>query len=324
MADDLNPVSPIISGGSVTSANPIPVWVVSGGTSGSIGFPIASGQVGSVLSGGTILVASGALISVTGGGSLGIAGSQTIQSGGALGVASGGSVMISNGATLGTNSGSTLGINAGTLIPASAANTLNAALTNDPTVMPYQTNNWYFGATGNADSAGGTSVGPNTAVALPFFVAQPGAVFTSMGIFATSMVSGVSAMFGVYRANSTGSTTVPTGATLVAGTGSSGTLITSATSGVYAVDVSGATFSVGWHWLCYNFTVLCSGYRGSGNEASASWQGRNGQSTFGSSTPLSGAFFHSMAFGSFPATFPASALAKLTGLTTVAAGMKAA
>lgn len=324
MADDLNPVSPIISGGSVTSANPIPVWVVSGGTSGSIGFPIASGQVGSVLSGGTILVASGALISVTGGGSIGIAGSQTIQSGGALGVASGGSVTISNGATLGTNSGSTLGINAGTLIPASAANTLNAALTNDPTVMPYQTNNWYFGPAGISDSGGGVLVNSGTMMAVPFFVAQPGANFTSMGIFAISNALTYSVNFGVYRANSTGSTTVPTGASLVAGTGSSGVSIVSNTSGLQTIDISGVSFSVGWYFLAYLPGGTMSGYRLLAGDTAGLIGQRKGQSTFGSAVLLSGSYFHSQTFGSLPSTFPISSLGQSSPATTIALGMKAA
>jgi hypothetical protein len=320
-----------------------------GGASGTLGFPITSGQTGIVSSGGAINVSAGGAVQILTGGALNVFaggsasfGSLTILGSGSAyfgpsgsfnsaavaEFASGAGAIFDSGANIVTLSGASLQINAGTLIPTSAANTLNGALTNDPTVMPYQTGNWYFGQAGVADSAGIASIGAGTLVAHPFFIANAGAVFTSIGINAISMTSGVSAMFGVYRANSTGSTTVPTGAALVAGTGSSGTLITSNTSGLYSVDCSAVQFSVGWHWLCYNFSVLTSGYRINITQSETVTQAntRRGQSTFGSAAAavVSGGFFHSQTFGSMPATFPISALSPLSNGTLIAVGMKAA
>ncbi len=364
----LNPVTPLVSGAVVASGNAIPVWVVSGGTSGSIGFPIASGQVGSVLAGGTIEVASGGFLQIDSGGS------QTILNGGAIGVSSGGlitvspgasvvvrsntsttflpnatvnlfgatetisggtgqllvvggaSLQVSNGASLNISGGATLVVSGGATIGAVTANTLNAALTNDPNTMPYQTGNWYFGPMGAADSTSTTNFSSNTMLAIPFFVSQPGTVFTSMGYFQTSQALTVSVIMGVYRANSTGSTTVPTGASLVAGTGSSGVSIASNTSGLATVDISGATFSIGWHWLVLVSNQQIFGYRTSTGNTESVWQTmvRRGQSTFASATPVSGSYFLTSNFGSMPTTFPTSALVQLSASTTPAIGVKAA
>ncbi len=367
----LNPVTPLVSGAVVASGNAIPVWVVSGGgASGSIGFPIQSGQSGIVQSGGQIAVQSGGSISIQQGGTLNVSGSQasmgltanatflagsdtnvilwggateTVSSGsfldvkpgasariqGALGILNSGVLTVLNGGTLTLASGSTLNVSAGTTIGSVTANTMNAALTNDPNTMPYQTGNWYFQPQPAANSAVGTSLAPNALVAIPFFNAIPGAVFTSMGFFANSMTTGTSAMFGLYRANSTGSTTVPTGATLVAGTGSSGTLVASTTSGLNAVDFSTVQLSVGWYYLAYNFSVLTSGLSyniGAGiPDSPYNINARKGQSTFGSAQAgATGGWAHSATFGNMPSTFPTSALTAMSVTQLIAVGMKAA
>jgi hypothetical protein len=215
------------------------------------------------------------------------------------------------------SSGSTLGVNAGVTWPASTVNNVNAALQDSYPTMPYNAGNWYFGPLPAGTTAANAASG--AMIAMPFYVGNPYA-FTSMGVFCVTMTSALSCNFGIYAANSTGSTTVPTGAALVSGTGSSGFLYASNTSGLNTIALS-VTLPIGWYWLAFLANSTMSAYGQTGNELVPFNTLRTGQTAFGTAVTSAGAYRHSQTFGSLPATFPTSALSVING--GICIGLKA-